>query len=285
MPIGPIVSTGWLSEQLGAEDLLVLDASVEKRLPARGSRFWQPARDAFEESHIPGARFANLVAGFSEPDARFSFTRPSARRFAESAGRLGANRSKRIVVYDNSTGLWAARLWWLFRSFGHDDVAVLDGGLAAWRNVGLPLEAGAPQPPLPARFDAEERPHFFTDRTDIEAIVYGRRPGVLACVLRQPVFDGLENYYARPGHIPGSISSPYVDLIGSDNRFRPEAELRAALKSLIETEEPVIIYCGGGITAAGTALVLTALGVEDVSIYDGSLEEWSADPTLPMSVA
>lgn len=285
MSIPAIVSTEWLAANRRSADLVVLDASVEKMTGPDGARLWRPAADAFAAGHIPGARFADLATAFSDPDARFSFMRPSAARFAEAAAELAVTGSERIVVYDNSTGIWAARLWWLFRAFGHDDVAVLDGGIAAWRASGLPVETGPAAATAPGVFTARPRPGRFVDRADVEAIVAGDRPGLLACVLRPPVFAGTEQNYARPGHIPGSLNLPYGELVGPDNRFRPEAELRAALAPLLAAAEPVVLYCGGGITAAGTALLLTALGAPDVAVYDGSLEEWSADPSLPMALA
>jgi thiosulfate/3-mercaptopyruvate sulfurtransferase len=96
------------------------------------------------------------------------------------------------------------------------------------------------------------------------------------------VFSGAEQRYSRPGHIPSSANFSYVDLLGPDNRLLPDGALRKALASLIASDERIILYCGGGVTAAGTALVLTLLGARNVSIYDGSLSEWSANSGLPM---
>lgn len=102
-------------------------------------------------------------------------------------------------------------------------------------------------------------------------------------MLRAPIFAGTEPRYSRPGHIPSSVNFPYIDLIGPDNRLASESALRTALAPLVESGERVILYCGGGVTAAGTALVLTLLGAHGLSIYDGSLSEWSADLSLPMA--
>lgn len=285
MNLPPTVSAQWLAGHLDDPDLVIFDASVEKIVQPDGTRVWRPAIDAFAARHVPGARFADLALAFSDPGSPFSFTRPGAERFADAAGGLGLTGRERVVVYDGSTGIWAARLWWLFRAFGHENVAVLDGGLTGWKAAGHALEAGSPAPVAAAAFPvAPERPGFFVDADDVEAIVEGRRRGVLVCVLRPPVFAGTEQNYARPGHIPGSLNLPYGQLVDADNRFRPEYELRAALAPLLDAADPVIVYCGGGITAAGTALLLTALGARNVAIYDGSLEEWTSDPRRPLAV-
>jgi thiosulfate/3-mercaptopyruvate sulfurtransferase len=277
-----LVSTKWLGERLGRSDIALVDASVGKRLGNDDA--WLSDRAAFEARRIPGARFADLVSGFSDPEGRFAFVRPTATRFASAAGAIGLTNRQHIVVYDNATGIWAARLWWLFKTFGHDKVAVLDGGLKAWLADSGPLERG-PRNFRPTDFAASERPGFFVDQDEVHSIVDGRARGRLVCVLRSEVFAGVEQRYSRPGHIPSSVNFPYVELLGPDNRLLPDSALRNALAPLIGSAERIILYCGGGVTAAGTALVLTLLGARNVSIYDGSLSEWSADPALPMVAA
>jgi thiosulfate/3-mercaptopyruvate sulfurtransferase len=273
-----LVSTKWLLERLGRPDIAVVDASVSKI-----NDIWLRDHAAFEAEHVPGARFADLVSDFSDPEGPFAFTRPTAARLASAAGGIGLTNRHEIVVYDNTTGIWAARLWWLFKAFGHDEVSVLDGGLTAWRAEKKPLEQG-PSTLEPTDFAATERPGFFVDQNEVLAIVEGRARGRLVCVLRPQVFAGTEQRYSRPGHIPLSVNLPYVELLGPDNRLLPARALRKALAPLFAGDERLILYCGGGVTAAGTALVLTLLGAADISIYDGSLSEWSANPSLPMVV-
>ena len=274
-----LVSTKRLVERLGRPDIAVVDVSVSKRL--ENDDIWLSDRAAFEAGHIPGARFADLVSDFSDLEERFAFTRPTASRLASAAGAIGLTNTQEIIVYDNSSGIWAARLWWLFKAFGHDNVSVLDGGLTAWLAESGPVERG-PSTFEPTHFAASERPGFFVDRDEVLAIVEGRATGRLVCVLRPSVFAGAEQRYSRPGHIPSSVNLPYVELLGPDNRLLPESALRNALAPLVAGDERVILYCGGGVTAAGTALVLTLLGAGNISVYDGSLSEWSADLSLPM---
>jgi thiosulfate/3-mercaptopyruvate sulfurtransferase len=274
-----LVPTTWLGKRLGHPDIAIVDASVIKA----PDDAWLIDRASFEAGHIPGALFADLVSDFSDPDEPFAFTRPTAARLAAAAQAIGLTNRQRIVVYDNSAGIWAARLWWLFKAFGHDEVSVLDGGLTAWRAEGGPVERG-PSAVAPTAFAANERPGFFVDKGEVLAVVEGRARGFLVCVLRPPVFAGTEQRYSRPGHIPSSVNFPYLDLLGPDNRLLPDTALRNALAPLLAADERVILYCGGGVTAAGTALVLTLLGARDISIYDGSLSEWSADSSLPMAI-
>ena len=270
---------GGSRSRLGRPEIALVDASVAKRLGNDDA--WLSDRAAFEAGRIPSARFADLVSDFSDPQERFAFTRPTAAQFAAAAAAIGLTNRQHIVVYDNSTGIWAARLWWLFKAFGHDEVSVLDGGLTAWRAEGGPIERG-PSTFEAKDFAASERTGFFVDKDEVLAIVEGRARGSLVCVLRPGIFAGAEQRYSRPGHIPTSVNLPYIELLGPDNRLLPERALRKALAPLIAGDERVILYCGGGVTAAGTALVLRLLGAPSVSIYDGSLSEWSADPALPM---
>jgi thiosulfate/3-mercaptopyruvate sulfurtransferase len=274
-----LVSTKWLLERLGRPDIAIVDASVSKI-----DDIWLSGRAAFDAGHIPGARFTDLVSDFSDPEAPFSFTRPTAARLASAAGALELTNGRQIVVYDNTTGIWAARLWWLFKAFGHDEVSVLDGGLTAWLAESGPLERG-PSVLEPTAFEAREQPGFFADQNEVLAIVEGRARGRLVCVLRPQVFEAIEQRYSRPGHIPLSVNLPYLELLGPDNRLLPEKALRNALAPLIARDERVILYCGGGVTAAGTALVLTLLGARDISIYTAPFLSGQPTPACQWSWA
>jgi thiosulfate/3-mercaptopyruvate sulfurtransferase len=280
-----LVSTAWLAEQVRAPDLVVLDASVEKVAGPDGGHVWNAARSAFErDGHIPRARFADLVRDFSEPDASYPFTKPQSDRMASAVGALGISNRTRIVLYDRANGIWAARLWWLLRAFGHEGAAVLNGGLKKWVAEGRPLSFGFTEASI-ASLRCKESEGFFVDKAEVVAVMDGRAPGRLVCVLRPPVFSGREEVYARPGHIPSSLNVPYVNLLdGATNVFRPESSLRASFSIALKNHERLILYCGGGVTASGSALALTMLGVSNIAVYDGSLSEWSADPALPLLV-
>jgi thiosulfate/3-mercaptopyruvate sulfurtransferase len=281
----PTVSTDWLAGQDDQSDLVIVDASVEKIPRDEGGFVWRAAQTAFErDGHIARARLADLVRDFSDPDARFPFTRPQDARMERAAGALGISNHTRVIVYDRANGIWAARLWWLLRAFGHDRAAVLDGGLKKWIAEGRSLSFDANDAPA-ASFQADPRDGYFVDKAEVVAVMEGRAPGRLVCVLRPSVFSGREKVYARGGRIPGSLNISYANLIDDTaNVFRPDSDLRASFSAALSDRERLILYCGGGVTAAGSALALTKLGVSNIAVYDGSLNEWSADAALPLSV-
>ncbi|MEY9952937.1 sulfurtransferase [Leifsonia sp. EB34] len=273
---GPLVSTQWLCDHLGSDGLVVIDASVVVASGADGRTEYVSGVARHGEGHIPGAVFADLLERFSDPAAPFPFTRPDADAFAAAATELGVDADTTVVVYDGAVGQWASRLWWLFRSFGHDRVAVLDGGVTKWREEGRPLESGTVAPGPSGGFVAGELPGFWSDRGDVEALLAGDRPGTLVC--GTPPKD----FAAR--HIPGSVSAPAVRLVDREsNAFLPAAGLRALFSDVLASPDPIVAYCGGGIAAAADALALALLGRDDVTVYDGSLNEWVSDPEAPLA--
>ena len=165
--------------------------------------------------HIPDAVFADLIADFSDPDAALPFTRPDTDRFERAASALGISNDTTVVVYDSAAGQWASRLWWLFRSFGYDDVAVLDGGFTAWSAEERPIRRGH-KTPKPSIFLAEERDDAWVDKAFVERVVAGDEEAALVCALPASEFSGAAGRRARPGHIPGSVSVPAIDLVSGD---------------------------------------------------------------------
>ncbi|MFE4470929.1 sulfurtransferase [Leifsonia sp. NPDC056824] len=276
---GPLVSTQWLCDHLGSDGLLVVDASVVAVSGADGRTEYVSGIGRHGEGHVPGAVFADLLERFSDPAGPFPFTRPGAEAFAAAAAALGVDAdTTTVVVYDGAVGQWAARLWWLFRSFGHDRVAVLDGGVTKWREEGRPLESGPVAPEPAGRFGAAELPGFWSDRGDVEALLAGDRTGTLVC--GTPPKD----FAAR--HIPGSVSAPALRLVDrATNAFLPAAGLRDLFADVLASPDPIVAYCGGGIAAAADALALALLGRDDVTVYDGSLNEWASDPAAPLASA
>lgn len=284
--LGPLVTTDWLAENLDDPAVVVLDATV---LPvvADGSLTWESGRARFEDAHIPGALFADIIEEFSDRTGEFAFTRPGAAQFADAASALGIGADTTVVVSDASVGNWAARLWWVFRSFGHESVVVLDGGLTKWQAEGRPVESGAARVPgapgavlVPA-----QRSGFWADRSDVRAVVDGHATATLICGLAPAEFSGASGFRARRGHIPGSVNIPAGRLVSREtNAFLPPEELRVLFADTLASPDPVIAYCGGGIAAASDALALALLGRDDVRIYDGSLNEWASDVDAPLVV-
>jgi thiosulfate/3-mercaptopyruvate sulfurtransferase len=281
-----LVDSHWLHARLADPTLVVLDATVVLPSPAfDGDYRVHSGHEGWLQAHIPGARHADLLTDLADTQAGFSFALPPLETLVNVMANLGAGQGKTLVLYDRADGFWAARLWWMLRSAGID-AKVLDGGFNAWRAAGLPEHSGAAEPITAARAWAiEPRPNLWIDRIGVEAIVAGHAPGVLICALGAALFDGTAaSRYARRGHIPGSHNLPARQLFDAHGRYLPEDALALAIgPTLLHSEGPLVLYCGGGISAAANALALTLLGRQDITLYDGSLQEWAADARLPMT--
>ncbi|MCU1481136.1 MAG: Thiosulfate/3-mercaptopyruvate sulfurtransferase [Subtercola sp.] len=284
----PLVSTQWLCDHLGSDVLIVLDATVLSIAGFDAKPTWLSGLDAYLiDGHIPGALFADLLESFSDADKPYGFARPSAAQFAAAATALGITNSTTVVVYDNALGQWAARLWWLFRAFGYDRVAVLDGGLTKWNLDERPVETGYVEPAhSDGPFVASERPDLWVDKAYVESVVEGRTDARLVCALPTAEFAGTAGPRSRLGHIPGSVNVTAGRLADRTSHvlLRGEA-LRDAFDAVVDETLPerrIVLYCGAGIAAAADALALVLLGETNVAVYDGSLNEWVADPSAPV---
>jgi thiosulfate/3-mercaptopyruvate sulfurtransferase len=282
-----LVDSQWLQAHLADPALVVLDATVVLPSPEfDGDYRVASGYDGWLQAHIPGSRHADLLTELADTHASFSFALPTPDALVHGLAHLGAGVGKTLVIYDRADGFWAARLWWMLRSVGVD-AAVLDGGFTAWLDVGRPWQSGAvtslkrPVQPWPVQLHRAS----WIDRCGVQAIVAGHAPGVLICALGAALFEGTaRTRYARRGHIPGSINLPARHLFDAQGRYlRKDALAHAIGPTLLHSEGPLVLYCGGGISAAATALALTLLGREDITLYDGSLQEWAADARLPMT--
>jgi thiosulfate/3-mercaptopyruvate sulfurtransferase len=290
---GSLVSASWLAAHLGPP-VVVLDATVVLPAPAHDGDYRpQSGRARFADGHIPGARHADLLTDLSDQDAPYHFARPSAGRLAAALGRLGVTGSAAVVAYDSADGIWAARLWWMLRWIGVP-AAVLDGGWQTWLADGGAVEQGPPAvapaagragtPRAGAVIAPRQRSGMWAGKADVLDILAGSRSGALVCALSREVFEGTApTRYARRGHIPASVNVPARSLRTAGGLMRPPQDLAGALAGIPDSGN-VTVYCGGGISAAVVAHALTLIGREDVAIYDGSLEEWSADADLPLVV-
>lgn len=280
--LAPLVDADTLAAHVDDPALRILDATVHLRREVPGGPYRvESGRAGYEERHLPGAAFADLDGAMADPDSPFHFTLPSPERFAAAAGELGIGPGTHVVAYAQEGVMWATRLWWLLGYFGFDDVSVLDGGLEAWLGKGLPVTDTPPGYP-PARFEARPRPERLARRTDVEAVV-DSGGALLVNALPPQAFSGLGVFaYSRPGRIPGSVNLPSADLLDDAGRFRDAAELAERAEAAgVDGSEPIIAYCGGGISATVDVFALSLAG-RPARLYDGSLTEWSADPSLPL---
>jgi thiosulfate/3-mercaptopyruvate sulfurtransferase len=268
----PLVSADWLKARLGAPDIRVIDATWY--LPG-DERTGQSAYDAL---HIPGARFLD-IDDVADTASGLPHLLPPPEKFASRARRLGLGDGHRVICYDQNGYLASARAWWMFRVMGHADVAVLDGGFAAWRAAGGLGEDLPPFNHSDRHFTIRSRADLVRNRDQVsEALGAGTAQIVDARSAERFAGRAPEpRPGVRRGHIPGSMSLPYAQLIQADGRLRPADELRTVFASAgVDLSRPVINTCGSGVSAAVIALALAVLG-RDSAVYDGSWAEWGAE--------
>jgi len=274
------IETATLAGRLKEPDLLILDGTTNV-LP----HGLQPCRAEFERGHIPGAQFVDIDGDWSDPDhaGGLHFMLPPSEHFAAAVRRLGIAPDTFVVCYATGNHWWASRLWWTLRVFGHNNVAVLDGGFQRWTAEGRPVETGPGRSRTEGQFEARFRPELVASRQDVLAAI-GDGGVCTVNALRPEQHRGdVASASGRSGHIAGSINIPALRLVDEDNRFRPAAELRRLLAEPL-SKPRVITYCGGGVAASSPTLLLTMLGHPDVRLYDASLAEWACDESLPMAL-
>ncbi|MEL7470383.1 MAG: 3-mercaptopyruvate sulfurtransferase [Pseudomonadota bacterium] len=266
-----LVSTDWLAERLTAPDIRILDGSMY--LPTDGRN----GRELYDQAHIPGARFFD-IDDISDDHSPLPHMLPPVEKFVSRIRKMGIGDGHRVVVYDQQGVYSAARIWWMFRLFGHEDVAVLDGGLPKWTAEGRPVDDIDPDP-RERHFTARRNASMVRDVTQMaravklgdEQIVDARSPGRFSGEEIEPR-KGL-----RSGHIPGSTNVHFRELLNDDQTMKSPEETRAIFEAAgVDLTKPVATTCGSGVTACILTLALHRLGHTRNAVYDGSWVEWGA---------
>ena len=284
-----LVETNWLEPVLGSPGLLIFDCAViagpnpDPELAKTFPFAFESGQKNFDEGHIFGAGFIDLINDLSDKSSPLPLMSPPEQQFVEAMARYGIGEGTKVVLYSSTEPMWAARVWWLLRAFGFDDAAILNGGLAKWVREGRSLSQEVCTY-APNTFIPSARPTMFADKEK----VLGAITDTSACVINAlppPMHSGDGGpVFGRKGRIAGSVNVPNGALHDPDTgEYLPQEKLREIFDLVgVGDASEIITYCGGGIASSNDAFVLTLLGYENVSVYDASMFEWGNDLSLPM---
>jgi thiosulfate/3-mercaptopyruvate sulfurtransferase len=287
-----LIETDWLEQHLDDPQLRIFDCTVNIVPKAKYEQGKEPpytvesGRAHFEEEHIPGAGFVDMLDDISDTTSKFPFMMPPAQQFADAMGKYGVDDSTRVVLYGTSAmmpEMWATRVWWMLRASGFDNAAILNGGWAKWKAEGRAISTASATYP-PTRFNSRPRPELFVNRDDVLAAIGDSDICTINALFPEQHDGSGAMAYGRKGRVPGSVNVPAASLIDPDTHaYVSTGELRDKFNAVkVDDAKRIIAYCGGGISATSDAFILTLLGYDNVSVYDASMYEWSNDESLPM---
>ena len=277
-----LISPKALSAKLGHDNLRVFDVAIHLVPNPKGGYKADSGQGSYDAGHVPGAAFINQVAQLSDTSSALGFTRLPDDELIKAFADAGIDKDSDVVLYSSGMTMWATRAWWLLRYCGHERVAILDGGLKAWKAAGLDCSV-EPNQYDGASWTSSAQPQMFVDQA---AVVSAIDNAAICTVnaLSPDVYAGKgDHHYGRRGHIPNSVNVFYDSLL-LDGAYRSPDEVKQSLTAAgMLDDRSVIAYCGGGISATIDAFACLLLGKEDIAVYDGSMSEWVKDESLPLN--
>lgn len=275
-----LITSEDLAVHLGDAHWIVVDCRFTLGQTERG-------RQAYQQAHIAGAVYAHLDEDLSGPVVSGQTGRhplPAVERMAQTLGRWGINETAQVVAYDDSGGSLAARLWWMLRWLGHDNVAVLDGGWQRWLDISGPTRSGSETRPA-AMFTPQPHPQMVVDAVRVLGLLHNPTYRIVDSRSVERYRGEQEPIDPVAGHIPSAVSGPSSAVLAADGRFLPPEMLARHFQTLLgpTTPEHTVFYCGSGVTAAHNLLALAHAGLGDALLYAGSWSDWITDPQRPVA--
>lgn len=273
----PIVSIDWLFQHLEASNLIIIHASLKK------VKTNESDAPKFFKNKIINARVLDIKNIFSETSAKFPNTLLSAKKFQDQVQQLGINKNSALVVYDEYGIYSSPRVWWMFKAMGHENIAILDGGLPEWEKVNFPIESKKAYMGIKGNFTAIYNPESMSDYHHVLHAITEERVLILDA-RSESRFNGMNTEPrkdVRSGHIPNSKNLPYTKLI-VDNKIVDKEKIQNIFNEVVSSDSRFIFTCGTGVTACILALGAEIIGLQNKSVYDGSWTEWGSLKELPI---
>jgi thiosulfate/3-mercaptopyruvate sulfurtransferase len=279
-----LVTTEWLAANLNDPSLRIYDCTTYLIYETGTGRPYrvESGRADYDTAHIPGSAFLDLQGELSRNDSPFRFTMPAYDDLAARFASKGIGDGVRVILYSRKASQWATRIWWMLRSVGFDNAAILDGGFDKWAADKRPVTAASHSYPA-AKLIARPRPELFVGKEEMKAAI-GDSATCTINALAPDLHSGENPRYGRAGRIPGSVNVPAAALLDKTTlALQPPDQLAKTFAGVgADKSKRVLLYCGGGIAATLDAFVLHQLGYKNLAVYDNSMSEWANDHALPI---